>query len=153
MDKKDLKVHLHSVTNRSVFFQITSTKTWISCKLIQVWLKSESYVTIKFVHANSLGKLLLISIRHKGLQPSVYLSGLLCMCGKLAEVLASKCCLANCCSQRVDRPFKGYRHWQCNQYSSSERMWTKRSTTVHSHCFFFPLTAYLYPFGPSYFYS
>lgn len=117
------------------------------------WKLEVIYVTIKFVHANLLGKLLLTSIRHTPLQPSTYLTGLLCMCGNLAEVLASECCWTDCCRQRVGKPFKDDRHWQFNLYSSSEGTWTKGSTTVHSHCFFFPLTAYLCLFVPSCFYS
>lgn len=106
MDEKDLKVHWHSVINKSVFFQIVSNKHGEAAS----WFKSDwklkvIYVTKKFVHANLLGKLLLTSIRHTALQPSMYLSGWLCMCGKLPEV-CSKCCLTDCCSQTVDKAFK-----------------------------------------------
>lgn len=70
------------------------------------WKLEVIYVTIKLIHANPLGKLLLTSIRHTSLQPSRYLSGWLYVCGKLAEVLASKCSLTDCCSQTVDKSFK-----------------------------------------------
>lgn len=70
------------------------------------WKLEVIYVTVKLVHANPLGKLLLTCIRHTALQPSTYLSGWLCMCGELAEVLASECCLTDCCSQTVDKYFR-----------------------------------------------
>lgn len=109
------------------------------------WFRSDYkleviYVTIQFLHANSLGKLLLTSIRHTALQRYTHLSGLLCMCGKLAEVLASKCCLTDSCSQTRDKPFKDYRCWQCNQQKARGLKALLKHTLIAS----------LFPFLPTY---
>lgn len=88
-------------------FQITSNKTWRNCRLIQVWLNIRTCI-LSYEYkwgANLLGKLLLTFITHTVLQSYMYCSGLLCKRGKLIEVLASKWCLTNCCSQESRQTF------------------------------------------------
>lgn len=89
-------------------FQITSNKTWRNCRLIQVWLNIRTCIhSYEYKWgANLLGKLLLTFITHTVLQSYMYYSGLLCKRGKLVEVLASKWCLTNCCSQESRQTFR-----------------------------------------------